>query len=143
MRKLTKEELELLKKFQEDNELSAKGLIRQFIIRNTYEPKFKVGDFVKVTEECNSYICGKRIKGLNAKVKAINWWLREAGKEFVQYELEVLDQDGKDHFACAEESIHGYYTERHIDGPSDTNINIFKNTKLSDGITLTAEECGL
>lgn len=142
-RKLTKEEVELLQKLYNDTSLEGRGAIRRFIIRNTYEPKYKVGDFVKVTEDCYSYICGERIKGLNAKVKEINWWLNDKGEECVQYELEVLDQNGKDHLAVAEESIHGYYEKRHIDGPSDTNINFFKNVKSSDSISLTVKECGL
>ena len=142
-RKLTKEEVELLKKLQEDKDLNFRGFIRQFIICNTYEPKYKVGDFVKVTDTNYCYIHGERINGLNAKVTAINWWVRDKGQEFVQYELEILDQNGKDHFACAEESIYGYYQPRHIDGPSDTNVNHFKNVKSSDSSSLTAEECGL
>lgn len=138
-RKLTKEEIELLQKLYNDETLKAKGYIRRFIIRNTYEPKCKVGDFVKVTDTTLTYICGERINGLNAKIIDINWLIGPAikkGEECIQYELEILDQDGKDHFACAEESIHGKYTERHIDCASDTNINTFKNVKKNDSISL-------
>ena len=140
-RQLTNEELQLLKQMQADKDLQLKGLIRQFIIANTYEPKYRVGDYVKVTDDSYAYICGERIKGLNAKITEINWWLRDKGQEFVQYELEILDQNGKNHFSCAEESIHGYYEKRHIDGLSNTNINVFKNVKTTDSISLSLDDC--
>lgn len=132
MRKLKKKEIELLTKLKEDNDLSGRGHLRAFIIRNTYEPKYKVGDYVKVTDNTYSYIWGNRIVNVNAEITEIKWWLQEKGKEFVQYSCIAYDQDGKDYFLCAEESIDGSYQSRHITGRSRTNKNKFeKKTKYS------------
>lgn len=136
-RKLTNEELEFLENLQHNNELYARGFIRKFIIRNTYEPKYKVGDFVKVTDDTSSYICGERIKELNAKIVDITWFLGSIirkDEECVQYELEVFDQDDKSHIAFAKESITGKYEKRHIVGYSDTCKNTFKNVDAHDMI---------
>ena len=140
-RKLTEQELQLLDKLYNDKELQFRGFIRKFKIANTYEPKYKIGDFVKVTDDTFTYICGERIRDLNAKVTDINWWLNDKGEEFVQYELEILDQKGRDHFACAEESINGQWQKRRITGTSDTNVNHFKKLDTPDSTSLSLEDC--
>ena len=133
MRKLTKKELEFLKKLQEDNDLQFKGLIRKFIIGNTYEPKYKLGDYVKVTEGGHHYIWGCRVVNVNCKIDEINWHLNDKGKETIQYCCTAYDQFGHDHLVIAEESIHGYSTQDFVVGRSDTDQNTFeKKSKYSD-----------
>lgn len=139
-RKLTKQEQDFLNALCDDKELMAKGFIRRFIIRNTYEPKYKVGDYVKVTDDTCSYIWGNRVVGVNAKIVEINWLIGsgiDKGKECVQYECIAYDQFGNDHYVVAEESIYGNYEKRHIDCLSDTDQNTFeKKSKASDSISL-------
>lgn len=126
MRKLTQQELDLLNKLYQDKELSFRGSIREFIIRNTYEPKYKVGDYVKVTS-LGSYIWGNPVIEVNAEIKEILWFLDEKGKEQITYGMYAYDQDGKDHYICAEENIkNGQSQSRLIIGKSDTNMNYFK-----------------
>lgn len=136
-RQLTKEEIELLNKLKSDTTLEGRGLLRQFILRNTYIPKHKVGDYVKVTDDTHSYIWGCRIRNVNAKITEINWYLREKGKECVQYNCYAIDQFGREHFIVAEESLDGSYQERRIVDVSDTDKNIFE--KKSD----YSDECGI
>ena len=138
MRKLTQEEVELLKKLYNDEELRFRGDIRQFIICNTYEPKYKVGDFVKVTDTSRVFICGQRVNNLNARVVKIGWATREKDGEYITYELAVLDQHGREHCAFAEEpigkAVKPYVLDRFITGKSDTDINNFADTDKSDYI---------
>lgn len=134
-RKLTDKEIAFLENLQHDSELFARGFIRKFIVRNSYEPKYKIGDFVKVTDDTSTYICGERIKELNAVITNIDWMIGPAiskDDECVQYELEVLDQNCKSHVAFAEESFTGKYEKRRIVGYSDTYKNTFKNVKTKD-----------
>ena len=136
-RKLNKQELELLTKLYGDETLCGRGAIRKFIIRNTYEPKYKVGDYVKITDETYTYIWGNRIVNVNAKITEINWWLNDKGSEFVQYGCVAYDQFGKDHYLVAQESINGSYQRSHIVCASDTDQNTFeKKTKVSDSCSL-------
>ena len=108
------------------------------IICNTYEPKYKVGDFVKVTDTSRVFICGQRVKNLNARVVKIGWVTREKDGEYITYELAVLDQRGREHCAFAEEPIGNavpqYALERFITGKSDTDKNNFADTNKSDYI---------
>lgn len=138
MRKLTQEEVELLKKLYNDEELRFRGDIRQFIICNTYEPKYKVGDFVKVTDTSRVFICGQRVNNLNARVVKIGWVTREKDGEYITYELAVLDQLGREHCAFAEEpigkAVKSFVLDRFITGKSDTDINNFDDTDKSDYI---------
>lgn len=138
MRKLSQEEVELLKKLYNDEELRFRGDIRQFIIGNTYTPKYKVGDFVKVTDTSRTFICGQRINNLNARVVKIGWALRDKDREYITYELAVLDQHGREHCAFAEEpigkAVYPYVRERFITGKSDTDKNNFANLDKGDYI---------
>lgn len=138
MRKLTKEEKAFLDKLYADKELRFRGDIRQFIIGNTYEPKYKVGDFVKVTDTSRVFICGQRVKNLNARVVKIGWATREKDGEYITYELAVLDQHGREHCAFAEEpigkAVKQYVLDRFITGKSDTDKNNFADTSKSDYI---------
>ena len=137
MRKLTQEEVELLKKLYADKELRFRGYLRQFIICNTYEPKYKVGDFVKVTDTSRTFICGQRINNLNARVVKIGWVTQDKDREYLTYELAVLDQHGREHCAFAEEPIGNavppYALGRFITGKSDTATNNFDTEKMKKG----------
>lgn len=136
-KKLTKKQVEFLEKLRNDTELNGRGLLRMFIIRNTYQPKYKVGDFVKITDDTYSYIWGCRIVNVKAKIVEIDWWVRDKGKEYVQYECELFDQFGKKHTIYAEESVHGYYEKRHITGRCKDNQNTFeKKSEYSDSCSL-------
>ena len=142
MRKLTQEEVELLKKLYNDEELRFRGDIRQFIICNTYEPKYKVGDFVKVTDTSRVFICGQRVKNLNARVVKIGWATREKDGEYITYELAVLDQYGREHCAFAEEpigkAVKQYVLDRFITGKSDTDRNNSDTEKMKKGDYINA-----
>lgn len=126
-RKLTTEERTILEKFYNDSSLENRGAIRRFIIRNTYEPKFKVGECVAVSVDHGEYIYGKLIQGVKMKIEEINWWLSDKGEEVVQYAGTALEEGtNRDFYIVAEESIHGKHTCRHIDGKADDNINVFQ-----------------
>lgn len=136
-KKLTKKQIELLESLYDNQELNGRGHLRMFLIRNTYEPKYKIGDFVKISDDTATYIWGNRIVDVKAKVVDIDWWLGEKGKEHVQYECIAYDQFGKDHTLFAEESIHGNYQSRHITGRCKTDKNTFKiKSKVSDCINM-------
>lgn len=136
-RTLNKKEKELLERLYSDKELNGRGFIRKFIIRNTYEPKYKVGDFVKITDDSYHYIWGNRIVNVKAKVVNIDWWLNDKGQECVQYECVALDQDGKEITLFAEESINGNYQKRHITGRCKDNNNVFaKKSEYSQSCSL-------
>lgn len=128
MRKLTQKEIDVLNKLVDDKELMGQGFIKRFIIRNTYEPKHKVGEFVKIT--CpGCYIWGQPVKNVNGKIVNIEWCIGTANavsEICVQYEVEVIDQDGREHTEYVEESVHGYFTPRRIEGLSDTDMNYFQ-----------------
>lgn len=133
MRKLRKREIEFLQKLYNDKELECRGCIRKFLLRHTYTPKYKVGDYVKITDDTYSYIWGCRIVNVKCKIDEVNWWLNDKGEECVQYCCTAIDQFGKDHLVCAEESLHGYYTKRHIVGKCKDNKNVFeKKSQYSD-----------
>lgn len=133
MRELTKQEIEFLTKLYKDKDLEYRGCIRKFILRHTYKPKYKVGDFVKITDDSFSYIWGCRIVNVKCEIKAINWWLNDKGQEFIQYECEAIDQFDNDHLVIAEESINGQYQKRHITGVCKDNKNVFeKKSQFSD-----------
>lgn len=136
-RQLSKEEIELLTKLKLDTTLEGRGLLRQFILRNTYIPKYKIGDFVKVTDDTYTYIWGCRIRDVNMKITNIDWCIREKGNEFIQYEGYAIDQFGQKHFLCTEESLDGRFQQRRITGISDTDKNNFE--KRSD----YSDECGI
>lgn len=137
MRKLRKREIEFLQKLYNDKELECRGCIRKFLLRHTYTPKYKVGDYVKITDDTYSYIWGCRIRNVNAKIVDIAWWLNDKGEEKVQYECICYDQFNKDHTLYAEESIHGYYEKRHITGRSKTDKNTFeKKSEYSDSCSV-------
>lgn len=126
-RKLTHQEIVMLDKLYSDKSLENRGAIRRFIIRNTYEPKYKIGDCVIVSVDRGEYIYGKLIQGVKMKIEEINWWLSDKGDEHVQYCGTALEEGtNKNFYIVAEESIHGYHTQRHIDGPADNNINVFQ-----------------
>lgn len=139
-RKLNDQELKVLNELANDKELMGKRFIKRFIIRNTYEPKYKVGDYVKVSDDTFTYIWGCRIKGVNARITEVSFLLGggiDDGDECVQYELECYDQFGKSHFLCAEESVWGKYEKRHIVGLSNTDQNTFeKKSEHSDSISV-------
>ena len=63
MRKLTKEEKAFLDKLYADKELQFRGYVRQFIITNTYTPKYKIGECVRVSVD----IYGKPIRNVKMK----------------------------------------------------------------------------
>lgn len=125
-RTLNEKEKELLEKLYSDKELSGRGSIRKFIIRNTYQPKYKIGDFVTITDNNNHFIWGNRIINVKAKIVEIDWWLNDKDEEYVQYECIALDQDGGEFTLFAEESIHGHYQSRRITGTCKDNKNIFE-----------------
>lgn len=135
-KKLTKKQIEMLEQLRADKEINGRGYLRMFLIRNTYEPKYKVGDFVKITDT-SSRIWGNTVIDVNARIDEINWWITDKGNECVQYCCTAYDQFGQDHLVCAEESIHGYYEKRHITGRSSTDQNVFeKKNKVSDSCSI-------
>ena len=125
MRKLNNEEIKMLETLRNDKDLQFKGLLRQFIIGNTYEPKYKVGDFVLITD-LSTTIYGNRAKDIKAQITAIDYFLREKGKEYITYEAIALNEEGEDFFLCAEESINGQPQQRYISGKAEDNINHFE-----------------
>ena len=137
MRKLTKRERDFLQRLYDDKDLEYRGCIRKFLIRHTYTPKHKIGDFVKITDDTFSYIWGCRIVNVKCKIDEINWWLNDKGQEYVQYCCTAIDQFGKEHLVIAEESIHGYYEKRHITGVCKDNKNVFdKKSQYSDSTSV-------
>ena len=137
-RTLNKKEKDLLNKLYTDKELNGRGLIRKFIVRNTYKPKYKIGDCVKITDDSYSYIWGNRIVNVKAKIVDIDWWLNDKDKEYVQYECIALDQDGHEHTLFAEESIYGYYQSRRVRGKCKDNKNVFeKKSKYSQSCSVS------
>ena len=130
-RKLTEQEVKMLKELYKDKELLGKGLIRQFILMNTYEPHYKVGDYVKITD-LSTTLYGNRARDIKCKITQIDFWFRDKGKEMITYEAVALDQDGHEFFMCAEESLNGTPQSRHITGRCDDNINVIeKKSKYS------------
>ena len=138
MRKLSKKEQGILEELANDTELGFRGLLRRFILGNTYEPKYRVGDYVKITDNTSTYICGARIKNLNARITEVSWIMGSSikkGEEHILYECEVKDQHGRGHFACVEEPIYPDYAcklRSFVVGKSDTDINDFTNADKGD-----------
>ena len=127
MRKLTKEEKAFLDKLYADKELQFRGYVRQFIITNTYEPKYKVGECVRVTIDRGEYIYGKPIKNVKAKITEILFFTEAKGKECITYVGTALEKGTKNDFqVCAEERVDGTPTNRHIIGKAEDNLNTFE-----------------
>ena len=122
MRKLTNEERALLKTLYKDRELIARGNIRKFLIANTYEPKYSVGDFVMITDTSTT-LHGNRAVNIKTKIEEIRFWLEDKGEELIQYSGTAKDQHGNTYCMVAEESIHGKPTQRHIVGRCTDNLN--------------------
>ena len=136
MRKLSKKEQGILQNLMSDNELKGRLLLKRYVIRNTYEPKYKVGDFVKITDTSSSHICGVRVNNLNAVITEVLWILNtvEEDYEFIGYKCDVLDQDGKKHFAYVQEPIGKLCKPRaYIVGKSNTATNNFDTEKMKKG----------
>ena len=136
-RKLNKKEKGFLENLHNDQELSGRGLISKIIIRNTYQPKYKIGDCVTITDDSYSYIWGNRIVNVKAKIVDIDWWLNDKDKEYVQYECIALDQDGMEHTLFAEESIYSHFQSRRVTGKCKDNKNVFeKKSKHSQSCSM-------
>lgn len=131
MRKLTKEEKAFLDKLYADKELQFRGYVRQFIITNTYKPKYKIGDFVRVSVDRGEYIYGKPIHNVKMKITEILWFTDTKGKETITYCGTALEKGTDNDFhICAEERMNGLPTNRHIIGKAEDNLNTFE--KKSD-----------
>ena len=131
MRKLTQEEKAFLNKLYEDRGLIFNRYVRMFIVANTYEPKYKVGDFVRVSVDRGEYIYGKPIRNVKAQINEILWWLDKKGEEHITYSCTALEKGtDKDFCVCAEERMNGLPTNRHIIGKAEDNLNTFE--KKSD-----------
>jgi len=127
MRKLTKEEKAFLDKLYADKELQFRGYVRQFIITNTYEPKYKVGDFVRVSVDRGEYIYGKPIRDVKAQIYEILWFTDTKGAETITYGCTALEKGTKNDFHIfVEERIDGTPTPRHIIGKATDNLNTFE-----------------
>jgi hypothetical protein len=127
MRKLTQEEKAFLDKLYADKELRFRGYIRQFIITNTYEPKYKVGECVRVTIDNGEYIYGKPIRNVKMKITEILWFTDTKGTETITYGGIALEKGtNNDFYICAEERIDGTPTNRHIIGKATDNLNTFE-----------------
>lgn len=124
-RKLTAEEVKTLETLYKDDGLIFKGLIRRFILANTYEPKYKVGDYVLITDR-STQIYGNRAINIKCKITELHYWLQDKGKECITYSAIALDESGNDYFLCAEESINGEPQQRYISGRCTDNINHFE-----------------
>lgn len=137
-RKLTKAEIDFLQNLLKDEGIKGKLLLERFLLRNTYEPKYKIGDFVSITDDTASYIWGNRIVNVNAKVVELYWSLCSTQSDYcIQYKLECIDQDNKTHTLFAEENLNGSYTQRHINGLSNTDKNVFtKKSRYSQSTSL-------
>lgn len=117
-----KAELQLLQKIANDERFHHRGFIKRFIKVNEYQPKYKVGDCVKI-DDPYSYIYGVRCIGIKAKIVEIDWCCGTANKineMCVQYEC-VAIVNGKEFTMFAEEMLDGSYTRRHITGKAKTN----------------------
>ena len=138
-RKLTTEEIELLNQLANDKDLACKWFLERYIIRNTYEPKYKVNDYVKITDDTYSYIYGNRITNVNAKIVGISWMLGSlVDNTCVLYECHALDQDNKSHTIFATEDVNGHYSKTHITGRSMTDKNFFeKKSKYSQSTSVS------
>lgn len=127
MRKLTQEEKAFLDKLYADKELQFRGYVRQFIIANTYTPKYKVGECVRVSVDRGEYIYGKPIRNVKAKINEILWWLDKKGEETITYGCTALEKGtNKEFCVCAEERMNGLPTNRHIIGKATDNLNTFE-----------------
>lgn len=104
---MTKKQLNVLNELMQDKDFKGKGTLDWLIWRNTCTPKFKIGDYVKITDyACRIY--GHQVIDFNAKVIKIMY--RHGSKE-VQYELEIICKiDGKEDYRTSlfpmESSIH-------------------------------------
>ena len=127
MRKLTKEEKAFLDKLYADKELQFRGYVRQFIITNTYTPKYKIGECVRVSVDRGEYIYGKPIRNVKMKITKMLWFTDTKGKETITYCGTALEKGTNNDFhICAEERIDGTPTNRHIIGKAEDNLNTFE-----------------
>lgn len=127
MRKLTKEEKVFLDKLYADKDLCFRGYVRQFIIANTYEPKYKVGDCVRVSVDRGEYIYGKLIQNVKMRIDEILFFTDKKGEETITYCGTALEKGtNKDFCVCAEERVDGAPTNRHILGKATDNLNVFE-----------------
>ena len=125
MRKLTNQELKTLKSLMNDSELKGKGFLNSFILRNTYEPKYKLGDYVVFTE-LGSVIKGNRVRDFNGQITKISYCVSPMlqGEEYIQYEIYAKDQNGEKYFCCCEEYLNGKKGDRFISRKTNTDINV-------------------
>lgn len=70
MEKLTKSEIEQLEKIVNKENLIGRKELDWFVWANTTQPKYKVGDAVKVTERGHK-ICGEQVIDWNAKITKV------------------------------------------------------------------------
>lgn len=70
--KMTKKQIETLQKMMEQPDTKGKKLLDQVIWLNTVKPKYKVGDFVEVSDP-GHYIGGVPVKNFHARVDKVNF----------------------------------------------------------------------
>lgn len=138
MRKLTKQEITTLKALISDKELKGKNYLNSYILLNTYEPKYKEGDYVKFS--CyREFIYGNEIINFKGKITKIFYCISPMfkGEEHIQYEIIAKDQNGNEFTNFCEEYINGKKADRFIIEKTDSDINkIDRKSKHSQSTIL-------
>ena len=128
---MTNEQLNTLKELMQDADFKGKNTLGWLIWRNTYKPKYKVGDFVKTTDYSHR-IYGHQVINHNAKVIAITFW---QGDRQPHYELEAVYKiDGKEDYITKLYSLENTLGEK-----TNSNVNYLgeQKSKYSDETTPT------
>lgn len=124
MRKLTDQEIATIRALINDNELKGKNYLNSYILLNTYEPKYKIGDFVKFS--CyREFIYGNEIINFKGKIEKINYCVSPMfkGEEHIQYEI-IAKTENSENFTCyCEEYLNGKKADRFIIEKTDSDIN--------------------
>lgn len=137
MKKLTQQEVDFLQELYYGKDFQNKGLLREFIICNTYEPQYKKGDYVKVTNR-QTMVYGLQVKEFNAKVIDSAIVAKHKEREYVRYSLIAKINNREGILLSATHYLNGKQDkDNYITGISDTDnnqinwdyIKRFKNSK--------------
>lgn len=124
---LNKRQQDFLNKLAEDETLVYRGFIKRFILVNTHEPTYQVGDYVRFSDPLTS-VYGQRVRNFNGKVVKIRI-LAGTPVEFKNirflYEIQSV-VDGKKLDFYADEFLSGETSDRPIHGKSTTDVNVIQ-----------------
>lgn len=113
--KMTKEQKQVLTQMLSDENIIGKKLIDRLIWLNEAKPKFKVGDYYKVTDKCRK-LYGNRVIDFNGKIVKIE---RSNLEKMFVYQFEVIVKLNESHSYTA----YIFLCEDDIHQATDTNIN--------------------